>query len=353
MRANTVYYRKPGTSMPYLKDIDYLNNWYIYDGSKIVGPYNAKYLLELGPNYFKSFSNIYVSKKGLDKWYPIKSFIDYFQNLYREYNTLDAQKYEFEQTMNAQLDRFKTLEQQALRALQPQVSNQRISQIHNHLASSNIEKNLTEQTLKETKQKYNNYPKSSNFSNSYNYSLNQKTLNTTNIIKKNNINFYPQNLNEAYLLAKGRYRLGDIRNIGFLSIIAFIFTLGFNYFLWLLNISKEINWHLYFTDKSKVLRAFSASIPGLHLFAITSLIYDIKKLEKQNGYTSVSYTLAILLSFIPPFFMQYIQNLLNHHWILHTQTFMQKLQHNKSNFQTLPTNTQSSFKTNLSYYAKL
>lgn len=129
---------------------------------------------------------------------------------------------------------------------------------------------------------------------------------------------------QEYFLARGRLRLGKLRNPWISAFVGVPLTLGVYWAVWMRDLSREVGMHARNTDKGVLPPAFLAMIPIMHMVMTFKLAKLIVEMEAQNRYRSVTPWVAAMFSIFPPFAMAYLQDAVNRHWLLHVKHAMVK-----------------------------
>lgn len=129
---------------------------------------------------------------------------------------------------------------------------------------------------------------------------------------------------QEYFLARNRLRLGKLRNPWMSAFVGAPLSLGVYWAVWTSQLAKEIHWHTKQTPAKSSLIGVLAMIPIVHFFATFRLAKQLRDMEMQNKYASVSPAVACLLAIIPPFALAYLQDAANRHWLLHVKYSLAK-----------------------------
>ncbi|MEZ4743633.1 MAG: hypothetical protein R3B45_14505 [Bdellovibrionota bacterium] len=121
-----------------------------------------------------------------------------------------------------------------------------------------------------------------------------------------------------HMILAGRLRLGALNSPWLEAYVKFFGSLGLYWGIWLRRTALATTMHLNGSSIKKSGRIFWLSfIPGYHMIMGRKVAAAVLSLETQNGYRTVSPTLAMFLSIFPPFVIYYLQSALNKHWELH------------------------------------
>lgn len=126
-------------------------------------------------------------------------------------------------------------------------------------------------------------------------------------------------LMQGYFLARGRLRLGKLRNPWLTAFVGLPLTLFTYLAFWYGEIAREVSFHSRSDGKSPLPPGFLALVPGVHFYMIFRLAKLVEDMEAQNKYRSVSAWVATLFAVFPPFALAYLQDAANRHWLLHTK----------------------------------
>lgn len=135
-----------------------------------------------------------------------------------------------------------------------------------------------------------------------------------------------QALMQEYFLARGRLRLGKLRNPVLTAFLGLPLSLGLLWAAWFHDVSREVAFHENGQTRSTLPPAIFALVPVLHIWMIFKLAKMIAYMESQNKYRATSPAMAAFLAVIPPFALAYLQNALNKHWMLHAKHGLVKRQ---------------------------
>lgn len=121
-----------------------------------------------------------------------------------------------------------------------------------------------------------------------------------------------------WLARRGTQRLGKLTNPVIPALLT-LATFGFAHVAWLLGSLREVVWHLDHNAEvnRRVRHLWMAWVPGLHLKTTWDLACLIRAMEEQDGYTSTSPVVAVMLGVFPPLSAIYLQHAMNDHWLVH------------------------------------
>lgn len=131
-------------------------------------------------------------------------------------------------------------------------------------------------------------------------------------------------LMQEYFLARGRLRLGKMRNPWITAFVGLPMTIGTLWFVWMRDVGREVSFHARNSDKTAMPPAWLAMVPFVHMVMTYKLAKLVVEMEAQNKYRSVSPLVATLFSVFPPFAMAYLQDAVNRHWLLHVRHVVAK-----------------------------
>lgn len=131
-------------------------------------------------------------------------------------------------------------------------------------------------------------------------------------------NFGAEHPKMRWLSRRGSQRLGKLVNPVIPALLSLV-TFGFGHVAWLLGSLREVVWHLDHDANVNryVKHQWMAWIPGLHLKTTWDLACLIRAMEEQDGYTSTSPHVAVMLGVCPPLSSLYLQHAMNDHWLVH------------------------------------
>lgn len=131
-------------------------------------------------------------------------------------------------------------------------------------------------------------------------------------------------LMQEYFLARGRLRLGKMRNPWITSFVGLPLTIGTLWAFWMRDVAREVTFHSRNNDKVPMPSHWLSLIPVFHMVMTYKLAKMVVEMEAQNKYRSVSPAVATLFSIFPPFAMAYLQDAVNRHWLLHVRHVVAK-----------------------------
>ena len=126
-------------------------------------------------------------------------------------------------------------------------------------------------------------------------------------------------LMQGYFLARGRLRLGKLRNPWVTAFVGLPLSLGVYWPVWYSEVAREAVHHSRNSNRSPLPPGVLAMVPILHFFMIFKLAKLVSEMESQNRYRSVSPVIAAVFAIFPPFALAYLQDAVNRHWLLHTK----------------------------------
>ena len=126
-------------------------------------------------------------------------------------------------------------------------------------------------------------------------------------------------LMQEYFVARGRLRLGRLRNPWLTGLCGAPLSLGASWAVWLRQLAREVQFHCHNDERSPLPPAGLALIPLLHIYMGVKLAKLVSAMEQQNRYHFVSLKVAGVLAIFPPFLMVYLQAAANRHWLLHAR----------------------------------
>ena len=125
-------------------------------------------------------------------------------------------------------------------------------------------------------------------------------------------------LDELYLLLRGRLRLGKIHFQPMTSIALYIFSFGLSMIGSMDRQYQEASFHVSGAAKKLGWMRFWAPLPILCVLPALRLHSLVKAMESQNKYAHISRAGVVVGCVFPPFAQLFIQGALNRHWYLHT-----------------------------------
>ncbi len=124
---------------------------------------------------------------------------------------------------------------------------------------------------------------------------------------------------QEYFMVRSRLRLGKIRNPWISAFVGAPLSLGIYWGVWLAQMAREITWHTKQTQEKTTALGIMAMVPFFHFYALYQVAKQMRDMEVQNKYASVSPTVACLFGIFPPFALAYLQDAANRHWLLHVK----------------------------------
>jgi hypothetical protein len=273
------------------------DGWYLFDGAQVSGPHDINHLGQL-KSVSPSPQKLLVTRQGYDTWYPISHLERWFTN--SETDSLKREIAAFQMEVERSAAALSGLDTRSIR----KVEQKQVVKSDNDVqrAKQHKPKNRPHQAAQPARS-----PLPTNY-----YPATQPPI-VLNIDPS-----LPTAHN--YMLLKGRLRLGDLRSPGLPAMLAAALTLGVWTAVWHGNLVREIFWH---TEnrvlKVNRLQSLLMMLPFLACWSSYALAKNIRTMEMQNGYRSISPPLACVLGVLPPLAVFYIQSAANDHWLLHVK----------------------------------
>ncbi|MCX6117629.1 MAG: hypothetical protein NT027_08820 [Proteobacteria bacterium] len=291
------------------------NGWYLFEDGKVIGPLNANETFSRGG---KSVSGkpILVSRKGFSQWYPLTDFAELH---------LLANKYAEQLAGSISVDNFSS-KQPVADKVNTRLEKPTSFADNLHFAESELP--ISNPEVKIAPNAFDQYI--ANEKNQKNLSRKEKKrvgkqsqkapiLRETHSAEQN-VSTLPKSFQDRYLVLSSRLRLGKFRSGFVAGFITLPLSLLYYWPAWLRLANEEMNWHLNGSAKVQFkMPLVFCLVPILHLlFAYESIIL-VQKLERQNGYKTVSLLGGMLLAVFPPLLIWRLQNAMNLHWKLHVK----------------------------------
>ncbi len=307
------------------------NDWYVFEGGRVLGPYSVQQLRDLPAN-----DQQLISRRGLQQWYPVAELTHLLERTGQLDRATQASVSEFNRLFDQTMHKMATFAPSA-QTSSPQVIPKKIGTetasagysvpmtadveaAVDRVTSNKFEQQLVEQTFaligdakrlsrKEKKKKQKQDA----------YSARRNHGRTEPKVLSNSATSSPltgSQLDELYILLRSRLRLGQVRKGALGPLLSWIFTAGMGSIAAANRIHLEARFHLQ-GDLVKLPHRWCAGLPIIAALSLVSLGKLILTLEEQNQYRATSPRVAGLLSIFPPLAIWYLQRSLNRHWYLH------------------------------------
>jgi hypothetical protein len=301
-------------------------NWFIYDGEQVQGPFAAESLLDASRS-ISTEKLLVVSRVGLDRWYPI-SQLEHL--LGKTAAATPPRRLSYQEELKATVEK-KLAEISRVGAPAPAPRPQSRSsfdpfaqtsviapKVESGRISASIEQDLMRQTFAVAESIPSGEPLTVPETTAALAPIAQsRPAPAPRIATPGTLSYSPA---FNYVVLRGRLRLGELRSPFVSAMIFGLFTFGIYWIYWYRACVRELSWHMYndFKIKGYPPSIFSL-IPVAHMMMIYYLAELMRNAESQNQYRRTSPLLASVLALFPPFAILYLQSALNHHWRLHVQ----------------------------------
>lgn len=275
-------------------------NWFIYDGEQVQGPFSAEHLLEASrkiPNH----KMLVVSRVGLDRWYPLSQLEHLLGQTTAPITLKPLDKEELKASVERKLQEISrtTAVPTPVQSRKFEPFQQTITKVEPAKIAATIEQDLARQTFAGAEQ------------------AEPVATPKTAIASPGSLSYSPA---FNYVVLRARLRLGELRSPFVAGMILGMFTFGLYWVIWYRNCVRELSWHMHNATSIKGYpSSLFALIPIAHMMMAYYLAELIRDAENQNQYRRTSPMLAAILGIFPPFAMCYLQSSLNYHWKLHVQ----------------------------------
>jgi len=301
--------------------------WFIYENGQFIGPLSADDAFKERQATSDGKPRL-VSRKGFAQWYPHEDLATIFQMTHTATATAEARVMAAESQIReqiAELDRFRKL-QDSGRASTPTTEEPKVR--HRQLAKSQPTSLATPVSHQPKKVSSEAKPAPAKPAEIPVAKVQETPVAVQSASKLSGLPETAQSPSSAkdansalmheYFLAKGRLRLGKLRNPWISGFLSLPLSLGAFWVIWIAELTKEVCFHAQ-TDRKSVFPAILALIPGLHAVIVYQLAVAVRTMEEQNRYKTVSPALAAAYSFFPPLAVTYLQDAVNRHWMLHVR----------------------------------
>jgi hypothetical protein len=277
--------------------------WYVYENGKVDGPYSAEQAFRMDADASDGKPRL-VSRKGFSQWYALKDLSEIF----RMTEQLGRKVGEHGKMSEAQL----MAQAAALRApiapspkpsVRPKVQAKKVETVR---AKTLVEAPIAVAASVATARAPEPPPASAAPAAAPEAPATTPVKNPKQLLMR------------EYFLARGRLRLGKLRNPWLSGVIGLPLSLGAFWYVWVRDLAREVAFHAR-AEKSDIPPVGLALVPGAHIYVIHKLAQRVAEMEAQNKYTSVRPAIAALLAFCPPLAVIYLQNAANRHWLLHAK----------------------------------
>lgn len=283
--------------------------WYIYENGKVEGPFAAEDAFQRSTETPDGKPRL-VSRKGFSQWYALKDLSEIFKMTDQMGRKAQAAMMQSE----SQLQQATSLKPVTPPAPVAAAAARKAKSLVTPVVASRVASVSTPvpETLKTaTPQSATSAPAATTILPKHVPTQNAKRLTPAQVDKAE--------LMQGYFLARGRLRLGKLRNPWMSAFIGLPLTL-FTYFaVWYRDLGREVAFHSKSEGKSPLPPFILAIVPGVHFYMIYKLAKLMTDMEAQNKYRSVSPWVATVFGCFPPFALAYLQDAANRHWMLHTR----------------------------------
>lgn len=299
--------------------------WYVYENGKVDGPFSAEETFQLGTESSDGKPRL-VSRKGFSQWYALKDLSEIF----RMTDQMGRKAQQHVEITEAQLAAASAVTSAPVSAkapitettVAPKVSKKELKQSKIQAAVESMTKPVVELTAAAVVTPAPmTAPPSAAPATPLAVRVPQSAAPTPLAAAKDRTKAIVM---QEYFLARGRLRLGKLRNPWISAFVGMPLTLGFYWAFWLRDLGREVAFHARNADKSPLPPMLLAFVPIMHMVMAYQLAKLIIEMEAQNRYRSVSPTVAALFAIFPPFAMAYLQDAANRHWMLHVKHSMVK-----------------------------
>lgn len=264
--------------------------WYIYENGKVDGPFAAEDAFKLDAETIDGKPRL-ISRKGFSQWYALKDLSEIF-------------KMTDQMGRRAQVEMLQSEAKLQSGSVKPVIPPAPVVAQAQKKAAS-LAKPVAPTTSVETPSVF---PASE-----------QQRIPTQKSRRIQPAAVDKAELMQGYFLARGRLRLGKLRNPWMSAFVGLPLSL-FTYFaFWYGELGREVAFHARSDGKSPLPPAFLSIVPGVHFYMIYRLAKLMTEMEAQNKYRSVSPWVATIFGLFPPFALAYLQDAANRHWLLHTK----------------------------------
>ncbi len=282
-----------------------MNGWYVFENGEVHGPYDGKQLVARNLSA-DTTSDVFVSKQGFSRWYPIEKLADMISSTNKMDENTNAELRQLEELVSLKLKALSGLADQSSRKAGKSATSSRLSNkvVANQVASPAPARPKTSSGIALADQ--------------------PMTRPSEPLVSRSASMIAalpPQPMNYRYFIMRARLRLGAHKNAFLLGCFVMPLTLCLYWLVWYREAMREIVWHSHNTRANPTgLPLWFVAIPVIHVYMTYCLAAMIQRAEHQNQYSVTSPVLAAFLSLFPPFAVMYLQSALNKHWDLHVRS---------------------------------
>jgi hypothetical protein len=274
--------------------------WYIYENGKVDGPFAAEDAFKMETETVDGKPRL-ISRKGFSQWYALKDLSEIFK-------MTDQMGRKAQSEMLATEARLQAQATPVVVPPAPKAAQKAPASLVTPVDAKPAEATASAGTMPTTMATPSVFPASA-----------QQHIPTQKARKIQPTAIAKAELMQGYFLARGRLRLGKLRNPWMSAFVGLPLSL-FTYFaFWYGEIGREVAFHSRADGKSPLPPAVLAIVPGVHFYMIYRLAKLMTEMEAQNKYRSITPWVATLCGVFPPFALAYLQDAANRHWMLHTK----------------------------------
>ena len=304
--------------------------WYIFENGQVVGPLNAKEAFSSESSALSGQARM-VSRKGFTQWYPVRDFAEIYAMIGSYSDQLSSSVAASPRSVSDFEPRGKVVgvtTADSLASQSPGFDSVQAAQNEVVAAAQNKPKDvrpsaaavppIAARTPTIAKNVSDRMDADSGPNDRIRKKLVQKQVKAARAAAKSQKLMDRNLFAQQYFSVQARLRLGRVVSPVLGAFVYTPLTLGGYWWDWFARSSEEVAWHLNGSTKVNfVLPVWTCMIPGLHLVLAYFLARMVCQMESENGYRSVSPTLATLAAIFPPLYITMIQSALNRHWRLH------------------------------------
>ncbi len=312
-------------------DVSWPGGWYIYENGRVDGPFTAQDAFKMDAETLEGKPRL-ISRKGFSQWYALKDLSEIFRM------TDHMGKHAATEIANteAQLSRAarssmpavpSTAKAMAAASMQKVSAQDKMPQSMARPASAPVQA-MAEKKIEKKVERKADAPLATSpaaaepafpLATPSVFSADARQVVTKKAKPLARKAMPKGELMQGYFLARGRLRLGKLRNPWVTAFVGLPLSIGVYWALWFTETAREVAFHTRNEGRSPLPSGYLALIPGVHFFMIYKLAKLVSEMEAQNKYRSVSPGVAALFGVFPPFALAYIQDAVNRHWLMHTK----------------------------------
>lgn len=287
-----------------------MNGWYVFENGEVHGPYDGKQLIARNLNT-ENTSDVFVSKQGFSRWYPIEKLADMISSTTKMDENTNAELRQLEELVSLKLKTLSGLADKPQRTAPKPTQPGRLA---NKVVAEQIDHASTQKTIEGFRRAATSSGKA--------LADHPPTRPAESLVEQRAFaSLPPQPVSYRYFIMRARLRLGQHKNTMLLGFIVMPLTLFTYWVVWYREAIREITWHSSNSRSNPTgLPLWFVAIPIVHLYMVYCLAAMIQRAEQQNQYSVTSPILAAVLSLFPPFAVMYLQSALNKHWDLHVRS---------------------------------